>query len=136
MGNYITQAKITSYIGATQLSNLSGKLTGADLAAFISDVITRAEGQVDFYLCRRYAVPVAASGIVESMVMRAVEMELWGRQPGKDVPDRVRKNWESTVEDLREIAKGELSLPNTIAKLAAPMISSGESAYTSMGRFC
>lgn len=136
MGNYISQTKITNYLGATQLSNLSGKLTGNDLAAFIAEVITRAEGQVDFYLCRRYSIPVAASGIVESMAMHAVEMELWGRQPGKDVPDRVRKNWESTVEDLREIAKGELALPNTIAKTVAPMISSGDSAYSSMGRFC
>ncbi len=136
MGNYISQTKITNYLGATQLSNLSGKLTGNDLAASIADVISRAEGQIDFYLCRRYVVPVGASGTVESMAMHAVEMELWGRQPGKDVPDRVRKNWESTVEDLREVAKGELSMPNATLKTAAPMISSGTSAYSSMGRFC
>jgi phage gp36-like protein len=137
MGNYITAAQVESRMGATLLANLLAGISSGDRTAYTNEAIVRAEGMVDIHLSTRYSTPVASSGFVQEAALRAVEVELHGRSPGRDIPDRVRKNWESIEKTLERIADGKAGLPTGTASISSPatIADYSESAYTSMGRF-
>jgi phage gp36-like protein len=141
MGNYIIQEDLRRRIGAVPLGNFCQGYTFEDLDSLLSDVIERAEGMVDAYLASRYSTPVTASGFVKEMALRAAELEIFGRQPGADVPARVRKNWDAAEELLSRIADGKSNLPggasnaSAASDTAAPMVSGSSSDYSSASRF-
>lgn len=137
MGNYITAAQVETRLGSTLLTNLLAGISAGERTAYTNEAIARAEGMVDIHLASRYSTPVASSGFVQEAALRAVEVELYGRSPGRDIPERVRENWKAIEKTLERIAEGKAGLPSaSVSSSSSPLVMDyTESAYTSMGRF-
>jgi len=81
----------------------------------VNEAIEGAEGEVNSYLGRRYAVPVSLSGqsmisqVLKSFVLDLVEHRLHSRRP--PVPEDVRRKRGEALVWLKRVADGEIVLP-------------------------
>ena len=81
----------------------------------VNEAIDGAEGEVNSYLGRRYAVPVSLSGqsmieeVLKSFVLDLVEHRLHSRRP--PVPEDVRRKRSQALTWLQRVAEGEIVLP-------------------------
>jgi len=82
----------------------------------VAEALGGAEGEVNSYLGRRVAVPVATNGAPQlSAVLKSVTLDLaayrlHGRRP--PVPADVRYRYESAVQWLQRVASGAAVLPS------------------------
>lgn len=112
MGNYIAYADLSSRMTSTKLASL-GIVTGSDLTTFVNSVIDRAESYADGFFGTLYAVPVPASPMIQEIVMRIAEYEMYKRGAGGDVPVKYKTSFDEARKDLVDIAKGIIIPPNT-----------------------
>lgn len=113
---YIANTDIEKRLGAAtyvQLTDDDGN--GVGDAAVVDEARLAAEGEVDSYLGRRYAVPISLvsfpelAGLLRSAALDLAELRLRSRRPPAP-PEAIRRAAE-TVEWLRRIGSGELALP-------------------------
>ena len=114
--SYATNADIEERLGHTayvQLTDDTG--SGSADEDKVSEARLAAEGEVNSYLGRRYAVPVDVTGgeelagVLKSVTLDLVEYRLHARRP--PVPDDVRGKRESAVQWLQRVASGQAVLP-------------------------
>jgi phage gp36-like protein len=81
----------------------------------VNEALEGAEGEVNSYLGRRYAVPVSLSEqsmisqVLKSFVLDLVEHRLHSRRP--PVPEDVRRKRDQALVWLKRVAEGEVVLP-------------------------
>lgn len=135
---YASNADIEERLGSAvyvQLTDDAG--TGAADEDKVTEARLAAEGEVDSYLGRRYAVPVDASAeatlaaLLKSIVLDLAEYRLHGRRP--PVPEAVREKRQSAVNWLGQVAVGKLALPS-VAELPANTSQGFYAASTSAER--
>jgi phage gp36-like protein len=114
--SYISNADIEQRIGHlayVQLTDDAG--TGSANEDIVTEARLGAEGQMDSYLGRRYAVPVVLSdypelaGVLKSAALDLAEYRLHARR--STAPAEVKAKHEAALGWLRRIAAGEAVLP-------------------------
>ena len=144
MSTYATLAELKAVLGNQasstdpgsydQLSDLVTAVTANDTVG--QNVIDIAESIVDSYLGRRYAVPVtvsvyaSAGALCKRSTLAIAVWQLWSNNSriGNDIPDRVQKAYESTIDLLERIADGSSVLP-----AATPIAESGVAGASAYG---
>jgi phage gp36-like protein len=114
--SYASNADIEERLGSVSYVQLTDD-TGSGSAD--EDKVTEArlgaEGEVDSYLGRRYAVPIDVTShaelasLLRSITLDLAEHRLRSRRP--PVPEDVRRRRESAVQWLQRAASGEVVLP-------------------------
>lgn len=118
MGDYISYDDLSSRMTSTKLASL-GIVTGASLTAFINEVIDRAESYSNGFFGVLYTLPVPASPMVEEIVMRIAEYEMYKRGTGGDVPVKYKISFDEARKDLVDISKGIIIPPDTLTESLA-----------------
>lgn len=115
--SYATHTDLEGRLGTAAYVQLTD-----DAGAGVADVdqasaaLREAEGEVNSFLGRRYAVPVNAGGqealaaLLRSVTLDIAEYRLHARR--LSVPDAVVRKREATVAWLRRVAAGEAVLPS------------------------
>ncbi len=80
--------------------------------SIINDAITDASEKVDAALRGRYSLPLSeVSTFLKSIAVDLVRHQLYMRRPdGGELPEGVVRSYKTANDNLRAIAKGELSL--------------------------
>ena len=114
--SYTTHADIEERLGSAayvQLTDDTG--SGSADEDKVTEARLAAEGEVNSYLGRRYAVPVDVTGeeelagVLKSVTLDLVEYRLHARRP--PVPEDIRLKRDSAVRWLQRAASGEVVLP-------------------------
>lgn len=109
---YITLELLQARMTEQKMLDLCGENNPAQAEALLSQVIARAQSLVDSYLMLRCKLPLKqVSALIREWTLCIAEYELYKRGPGPAVPEKIRRSYEDTLDRLRELAKGELSLP-------------------------
>lgn len=113
MAAYIDQTGLEQRYGADEI----GGLIGADPSAIPSipgdtDKLGRACDDattlIDGYLAARYTLPLTYTpAIVVAWAADIARFKLWDER----APDEVRRRFDDTMEQLRDLAAGKLALP-------------------------
>lgn len=114
--SYITNADIQERLGAAayvQLTDDDGD-NQADVG-LVDAARLAAEGEVDSYLARRYAVPIdltahpEVAGLLSAVALDLVEYRLRSRRP--PAPPETLQKQANAVEWLARVAEGAVDLP-------------------------
>ncbi|UCD28524.1 MAG: DUF1320 domain-containing protein, partial [Planctomycetota bacterium] len=114
--SYAGNTDVEERLGSTlyvQLTDDAG--TGSADEDKVAEALLGAEGEVNSYLGRRYAVPIDVStysgvaAVLKSVTLDLVEYRLHTRRP--PVPDDVRRKKEAAVKWLERVASGRATLP-------------------------
>ena len=108
--SYITFDDIVDRIPLSQLESLC-KATGSALETKVNEIIAQAESKVNGYAAAKYALPLPVSPLPGAWALALVEHELYKRGPAGVVPEKIRKSFEDTMKELRDLAAGNISLP-------------------------
>ena len=114
--SYVTSDDVQERLGEQALIELTDDASGgsADLDK-VEEAIDGAEGEVNSYLGRRYAVPVDLAAhsmiaeVLKSFVLDLVEHRLHSRRP--PVSEDVRRKRSEAVAWLIRVADGDIVLP-------------------------
>jgi phage gp36-like protein len=113
---YLTNADIEERLGSrTYIQLTDDEGTGSADTDKVDEVRLGAEGEVDSYLARRYAVPIDVTahaelaGVLKSMALDIAEFRLHCRRP--PVPREVVDKRDAAVRWLDQVARNEISLP-------------------------
>lgn len=112
---YASNADIEQRLGSAAYVQLSDdEATGSASEARVSEAREAAEGEVDSYLARRYAVPVDVSlhpelaAILRSVALDLAEYRLHARRP--PIPPDITNKRENSIRWLAAIAAGTVLL--------------------------
>ena len=114
--SYVTNTDIEQRLGAAayvQLTDDDGD-SEAD-AVVVDEARLGAEGEVNSYLARRYAVPIdltvhtELAGLLKSITLDLVELRLRSRRP--PVPDTTLQRHQGALQWLTGVADGSVELP-------------------------
>lgn len=115
--SYIINADIELRLGTARLIQLSDDSgSGAINTAVVDESRLGAEGEVDSYLARRYAVPISvttypqAAGVLKSASLDLAEYRLHARR--REVPVGVTKKRDAALAWLARVSRGDTSLPS------------------------
>ncbi len=121
--SYIVNDDIELRLGTARYVQLTDDAgTGSANAAVADEARLGAEGEVDSYLSRRYAVPIdlvahpEVSGVLLSVSLDLAEYRLHARR--REVPVDVIGKRDTALGWLRRVSTGDTSLPS-VAELAA-----------------
>jgi len=123
---YISNSDIETRLGSAvyvQLTDDTG--AGTPNEAVVNEARAGAEGEVDAYLARRYAVPIDLSrhpelaGILTSMALDLAEYRLRLRRPPISSEAVARRD--AAVTWLQRAASGEIELPAASAPSASTL---------------
>lgn len=114
--SYVANEDIETRLGPTAYVQLTDDdEDGSADPAVVDEAREGAEGEVNSYLARRYAVPVDLSSygeleaLLKTVVLDLVEHRLHSRRP--PVPADVKAKRQSAVEWLARVASGAVELP-------------------------
>jgi len=132
--SYITRTDLLDALSEQQLVQLTDddKLGIADETK-ISKAITDADAEINGYIATRYAVPITpATDLVKKFSKTIAVKNLWARR--QRVPETVRQDYDDVVAQLRDIAKGVITLgvdpaPAESAKSSAGEVSGPERVF-------
>ncbi|MFO0972764.1 MAG: phage protein Gp36 family protein [Phycisphaerae bacterium] len=120
---YVTADEIASRLGPVayvQLTDDSG--SGTPDLVVVEEARAAAEGEVDAYLARRWAVPLelsglgGAAGLIRGWVLDVVEYRLHARRP--PVPADVIRKHDAAVSALQRLVSGGMALPTNVGVAA------------------
>lgn len=123
---YITNTDIQTRLGASayvQLTDDAG--TGNANEAVVDEARLGAEGQLDAYLARRYAVPIdltqhaELSGLLRSIALDLAEHRLRLRRP--PIPQEATSRRDAAVTWLLQVALGQINLPAVTTPATSPL---------------
>ena len=121
---YITNSDIEERLGTAayiQLADDDGNGT-ADVGV-VDEARLGAEGEVNSYLGRRYAVPISLTThpdlaeVLASFTLDLAEYRLRLRRP--PVPDDARRRRDQAIEWLTRVAEGRIELPSAVGVAAS-----------------
>lgn len=114
---YITNTDIEERLGTARYIQLTDDTgSGAADVDKIDEARLAAEGEVNSYLARRYAVPIdvaehsGVADVLKSFVLDLVEYRLYSRRP--PIPDDLRSRRDHAVGWLQRVAAGLVILPS------------------------
>lgn len=131
--SYITNNDIELRLGAAayvQLTDDDGN--GVADTAVVDEARLAADGEVNGYLARRFAVPIDTAAhpeladVLKSVTLDVAEHRLRARRP--PVPPDATRRYVQTIEWLQAIAQGAINLPSQSEP--APNPAQGPSAQT------
>ena len=108
MGNYLSYEVLEQRITRSRLEALC-HLKENDLVLFSELVIERAESLIDGYASLRYRTPLGRDPLLEEWALCIAEYELYKRGPGSDIPEKIRRSYQDTLQCLQDLAAGKLS---------------------------
>ncbi len=112
---YITTQNLIDRVGSTKAAQLTTDSGSTPDSALLAEVTAEAEGEVNGYLARRYAVPVDLTAHPElAATLRGKTLDiavyrLHVRRP--PVPDAHKDIYDSAIKWLTAVSKGEIVLP-------------------------
>jgi len=115
--SYITNADIQTRVGSlayVQLADDNGD--GVADVAVVDEIRQAANGEVNAFLARRYAVPIATTSetalaaLLKSVTLDLAEHRLRARRP--PVPTEATQRRDATIRWLRDVAEGRIDLPS------------------------
>ncbi len=133
---YITNSDIELRLGSAaivQLADDDGN--GVADVAVVDEARRGAQGEVDSYLARRFAVPIdlglhpAVAGVLKSFALDLAEYRLRSRRP--PIPSDAIERHAKALAWLGRVATGEVELP--LATDAAPRATGGDGAVVTGG---
>ncbi len=113
--SYATNADVQKRLGAPLYLELTDDGTGVPDEEKVNEARIGAEGEVDSYLARRYAVPIdtaaypETAGLLRSITLDLTEFRLRSRKP--PVAEEARLKREDAIAWLGRIASGQTVLP-------------------------
>ena len=123
--SYITNADIELRVGTARLIQLTDDAGGGSInPSVVDEARLGAEGEVDSYLARRYAVPidlaahVEAGPVIKSAALDLVEYRLHARR--RDVPPGVTAKRDAATAWLVRVSRGDTQLPSVLPIAANP----------------
>ena len=131
---YITNSDIEQRLGHlayVQLTDDTG--TGAANENIVTEARLGAEGEMNSYLGRRYAVPVDldayadAAGVLKSVALDLAEYRLHARRA--TAPAEAKAKRDAAMRWLASIAAGEVVLPTTVEPTANPAAAFAAPSY-------
>lgn len=123
--SYVDSASIETRLGTSaylQLTDDDGDQQ-AD-GAVVDEARLGAQGEVDSYLARRYAVPIdlvqhpELTDLLKSVVLDLVELRLRARRP--PVSEVILRRHATALEWLRGVADGTIKLPSVVPVAERP----------------
>ncbi len=108
--SYITFNDVTDRIPLANLEKLC-KVSGDELTEMVDAIIGQAESTVNGYAAAKYALPLPVSPLPGRWSLAIAEHEIYKLGPGGTVPEKIRKGFEDTMKELRDLAAGRLALP-------------------------
>ena len=124
--SYLSNSDIETRVGPAayvQLTDDAG--TGLANEAVVDEARAGAEGEVDTYLARRYAVPIdltrhpELTGILKSIALDLAEHRLRLRRP--PVPAEAVARRDAAIQWLKEVASGDIELPAATQPADSPL---------------
>lgn len=113
---YVTNADIEERLGTAKYVQLTDDAgSGAADVDKVNEARLAAEGEVNSYLARRYAVPIdltvhpEVADVLKSFVLDVIEYRLYSRRP--PIPQDVIAKRSHAVSWLRQVAEGTVALP-------------------------
>jgi len=112
---YIVQADLEGRVGAAKLLQLTTDSGATIDAAVVAEIMGSAEGEVNGYLARRYAVPVdltAHADVQATLKGFCLDLAAYRahlRRP--PVPEDISKARSNAVEWLKMVSEGKIVLP-------------------------
>ncbi len=115
--DYIANTDIETGVGSlayVQLADDDGD--GSADAAVVDEIRLAATGEVNSFLARRYAVPIATTSepalaeLLKSVTLDLAEHRLRSRRP--PVPAESTQRRDATIHWLRDVAEGRIDLPS------------------------
>ena len=122
--SYITNADIEERVGGVafvQLADDDGN--GVADVGVVDEARLGAEGEVNSYLGRRYAVPISLTthpdlaDVLASFTLDLAEYRLRLRRP--PVPEDARRRRDQAIEWLTRLAEGRIELPSAVGVTAS-----------------
>lgn len=118
MGNYASTTELSARFGSTEEVAFATDSTDptTPVTAVLTEAIGAAEGEMNSYIGKRYAVPASTSDaevdeLLTSCALDMAKFHLLNRKPG--TPEQVTAQYERRVAWLKMIANGEVVLPGT-----------------------
>lgn len=108
---YCAKADLIQRFGDREISDLLDRNNDdTEDTNALTSAIADADALIDGYLCSRYAVPLSSvPALIVSISCDLTRYKLWDDR----APEEVRKRYQDALSQLRDIAKGVLSLPAT-----------------------
>ncbi len=119
---YCTEADLDSEIAGPRLSELTAESGAVVNGVALARVLEQASSEIDRRLAGRYDTPIADSRSLALLVpvcVAVVKFKLFGRRDIATREDPTRVAYDEAQRWLRDIAKGEDSLPPTAALAGA-----------------
>lgn len=122
--SYVTNADIEERLGSVafvQLADDDGN--GVADVGVVDEARMGAEGEVNSYLGRRYAVPISLTthsdlaDVLASITLDLAEYRLRARRP--PIPEDARRLRDQAVEWLTRVAEGRIELPSAVGVAAS-----------------
>ena len=115
---YATRDDLAARFGDDEIGQLEA--SGSDLqdgTQRTTKALNDASDTVDGYLSTRYATPLqTVPSLVVGWTCDIARYRMWDEQ----APDEVRRRFEDAIAQLRDVARGNMSLPNTPDGKAQP----------------
>lgn len=116
MTRYVTFELLQKRITAERLQNLCGTNTQEDTQTFSEQVLARAGDLAESFLRKCYILPLQEiPPMLQDWILCIAEYELYKRGPASKVPEKIRLSYEDTLNHLRDLAKGDISLDENTA---------------------
>jgi phage gp36-like protein len=115
---YATQADLVERFGAEELAQRTNRVDGQTIdAVVLGRALADASAEMDSYLARRYALPLASTPTV--LVRVCADLARY-QLCGDKVPESVRQRYVDAVALLKRLATGEVALGGGEALAVAP----------------
>lgn len=108
MSAYVTREDLERRFGAQEIADLITDDNGDEDVERLDAAIADASTTIDGYLASRYTLPLASvPALVTGWAADIARYELWDEK----APEEVRQRYEDVMSQLKDLARGLISLP-------------------------
>lgn len=123
---YLIQSDLSEVLSEQELTQLTDdEKLGVVNAARVASVIASASAEIDGYIAVRYSLPLASiPALVKGWALAIALYRLYMRR--HNVSAAVRQGYEDTIDQLKSVARGTLSLGIDPSPASSDQASHGE----------
>lgn len=114
---YLTVAQMKQRAGSSELAGLLN-LSGDALDTELDSIIEKAEGMVNGYLQVNYTTPLTGSAglkMARDWTFHLANHDANARGRGTEVREVVKRLYENTMRELRDVQAGKMMIPDEVA---------------------
>lgn len=116
MTQYVTVELLEKRITAERLLNLCGTDSQEEMQIFAGQVLARAQDLAESFLRKCYILPLKEiPPMIQEWILCIAEYELYKRGPASKVPEKIRLSYEDTLNHLRDLGSGAVTLDEKTA---------------------